>query len=81
VLQGYLARKTILFVGYDLGDPHFRRLYRKVIARLDKYAQPAYALFEGAPTTDTPHDHWPDHHTPASSAPRHPPLRSADGCA
>src|SRR5215213_2318144 len=25
VLQGYLARKTILFIGYDLADPHFKR--------------------------------------------------------
>ena len=35
VLQGYLARKTILFVGYDLTDPYFRRLHHKVTAALD----------------------------------------------
>ncbi len=44
VLQGYLARKTILFVGYDLADPHFKRLYRKVTAPLDGYARRAYAF-------------------------------------
>jgi len=46
VLQGYLARKTILFVGYDLADPHFKRLYRKVTAPLDGYARRAYAFGE-----------------------------------
>jgi len=44
VLQAYLARKTILFVGYDLADPHFKRLYRKVTAPLDHYARRAYAF-------------------------------------
>jgi hypothetical protein len=46
VLQGYLARKTILFVGYDLADPHFKRLYRKVTAPFDHYARRAYAFGE-----------------------------------
>ena len=49
VLQGYMARKTILFVGYDLADPHFKRLYRKAIAPLDKYARRAYAFGETPP--------------------------------
>lgn len=44
VLQGYLARKTIVFVGYDLADPHFRLLYHKVSARLDKLVRTAYAF-------------------------------------
>ncbi len=44
VLQGYLARKTILFVGYDLADTHFKRLYRKVTAPLEDYARRAYAF-------------------------------------
>src|SRR5581483_7910444 len=39
VLQGYLARKTILFIGYDLADAQFKRLYRKVTAPLDDYAR------------------------------------------
>jgi hypothetical protein len=46
VLQGYLARKTVLFVGYDLADPHFKRLFRKVTAPLDGYARRAYAFGE-----------------------------------
>ncbi|MCP4536642.1 MAG: SUMF1/EgtB/PvdO family nonheme iron enzyme [Chloroflexi bacterium] len=46
VLQGYLARKTILFVDYDLVDPHFKRLYRKVTTPLDDYARRAYAFGE-----------------------------------
>lgn len=49
VLQGYLARKTILFVGYDLSDTHFKRLYRKVTAPLDDYARRAYAFGEIPP--------------------------------
>ena len=49
VLQGYLARKTTLFVGYDLADPHFQRLYRKVTTPLDKYARRAYAFGEAPP--------------------------------
>ncbi|MEE8389531.1 MAG: SIR2 family protein, partial [Anaerolineae bacterium] len=49
VLQGYLARKTILLVGYDLADPHFKRLYRKVTAPLDDYARRAYAFGESPP--------------------------------
>jgi HEAT repeat protein len=49
VLQGYLARKTILFIGYDLDDPHFKRLYRKVTAPLDNYARRAYAFGEAPP--------------------------------
>jgi hypothetical protein len=43
-LQGYLVRKTIVFVGYDLADANFKRLYRKVTAPLDAYARRAYAF-------------------------------------
>src|SRR5262245_51480105 len=49
VLQGYLARKTILFVGYDLDDRNFQRLYRKVTAPLDDLARRAYAFGESPP--------------------------------
>src|SRR5262249_17267770 len=44
VLQGYLARKTILFVGYDLADENFKQLFSKVTATLDNYARRAYAF-------------------------------------
>ena len=46
VLQGYLARKTILFIGYDLAEPYFKQLYRKVSVPLDDFARRAYAFGE-----------------------------------
>lgn len=49
VLQGYLASKTILFLGYDLKDPHFRRLYRKVTRTLRGFARRSYAFGNGLP--------------------------------
>lgn len=49
VLKGYLARKTILFVGYDLTDPYFKQFYRMAIAPLDKQARWAYAFGEAPP--------------------------------
>jgi|GEM_PF-2456202 len=49
VLQAHLATKTVLFVGYDLDDPHFKRLYRKVTAPLDNYARRAYAFGDTPP--------------------------------
>jgi HEAT repeat protein len=52
VLQGHLASKTILFIGYDLADPSFQRLYRTVITKLDRYARPAYALFADQPPSE-----------------------------
>ncbi|MDX1521725.1 MAG: SIR2 family protein [Anaerolineae bacterium] len=54
VLQSYLARKTVLFVGYDLADPNFKQLYRKVTAPLDGYARRAYA-FGAVPTNRVAH--------------------------
>jgi hypothetical protein len=44
MLQAELARKTVLFIGYDLADPYFKQLYRKVTAPLDDYARRAYAF-------------------------------------
>ena len=44
-----LARKTILFIGYDLSDPTFKRLYGEVAASLDRYARRAYAFGETPP--------------------------------
>ncbi|MFN8463907.1 MAG: SIR2 family protein [Caldilineaceae bacterium] len=49
ILQGYLARQTILFVGYDLNDPYFRRLYRKVVLSLDGLSRRAYAFGTALP--------------------------------
>jgi hypothetical protein len=44
VFQGYLARKTVLFIGYDLTDPHFKRMYRKVTTPFDDYTRRSYAI-------------------------------------
>jgi hypothetical protein len=49
-LQAYLVQKTVVFVGYDLADEHFKRLYRKVTNPLDTYARKAYA-FGAAPSS------------------------------
>lgn len=46
VLQAYLARKTILFLGYSLDDTAFRRLYRKVTGPLDSYARRSFLVSE-----------------------------------
>ena len=46
VLQAYLARKTILFLGYSLDDAAFRRLYRKVTGPLDSYARRSFLVSE-----------------------------------
>ena len=44
VLQGLLATKTILFVGYSLDDPDFKRLYQKATSSLDNLARRSYAF-------------------------------------
>jgi hypothetical protein len=49
VLQSYLARKTILFIGYDLDDNHFTQLYSKITAALDPYSRRSYAFGETPP--------------------------------
>ena len=46
VLKAYLASMTILFIGYDLADPQFRQLYRRVTSLLDNYARRSYAFGE-----------------------------------
>ena len=43
-LQAHLACKTILFVGYDLADPYFKRLYSKVTDSLDTFARRSYII-------------------------------------
>jgi HEAT repeat protein len=43
-IVGELTSRTVLFIGYDLGEPYFRRLYRKVTAGLDAHARPGYAF-------------------------------------
>ncbi len=50
VLQSYLTQKTILFLGYDLADPSFRRLYRVATKELDAYSRRSYAVFDSDPS-------------------------------
>ncbi len=45
-LKSHLARKSILFIGFDLADAHFVRLYRKVTINLDRGSRQDYALAE-----------------------------------
>jgi HEAT repeat protein len=44
LLKGHLARRVILFVGYDIANGHFKRLYRKVTTGLDNQARHSYAV-------------------------------------
>ena len=53
VLQALLARKTIVFAGYDLADANFRRLHRKVTADLDGFGRRSYAFTMTATATVT----------------------------
>jgi SIR2-like domain len=55
VLQGYFARKTILFIGYNLEDDHFKRLYGKITASHDPYSRRSYAFGETPPPNVA---HW-----------------------
>lgn len=50
VLQGYLARRTILFIGYDMASTDIQRLYRKVTRSFDRYARRSYAFFTEKPS-------------------------------
>jgi formylglycine-generating enzyme required for sulfatase activity len=44
ILQGHFASKTLLFVGYQLSDPHFLALYRQVTGPIARYQRLAYAV-------------------------------------
>jgi translation initiation factor 2B subunit (eIF-2B alpha/beta/delta family) len=43
-----LANKTVLFVGYALGDPHFAALYQGLKRSLGDYAPRSYAIVQDA---------------------------------
>lgn len=49
VLQGHLAQKSILFLGFDVVDPYFKRLYRKVTAALDNRQQRDFIVADKFP--------------------------------
>lgn len=44
ILQAHFASKTLLFVGYNLKDPHFKALHRQVTEPLYPYQRLAYAI-------------------------------------
>ena len=44
ILQGHFASKTLLFLGYQLADPHFLALYRQVTGPIARYHRLAYAV-------------------------------------
>ncbi|MEA3308015.1 MAG: SIR2 family protein [Chloroflexota bacterium] len=42
-----LKKQTVLFLGYNLGDPDFHLLWREVLDRLGRFARTAYAVWPG----------------------------------
>lgn len=42
MLSGFFATRTLLFVGYSLADPNFRRLYLEVVGWLGEHKRRAY---------------------------------------
>ncbi len=44
LVQSYFATKTILFLGYGLGDEDFKRLYYEVVRHIGRHKRRAYAV-------------------------------------
>ncbi|GAB4568296.1 MAG: hypothetical protein Kow0047_21070 [Anaerolineae bacterium] len=44
VVRAYFATKTLIFLGYDLADDHFKRFFRQVTRNLAGYRRTAYAI-------------------------------------
>ncbi len=44
VVRAFFATKTLIFLGYDLESPQFKRFYKLVTRRLAAYRRPAYAV-------------------------------------
>lgn len=47
VVRAFFATKTLIFLGYDLDDPLFRRLFVRVSDRLGIFRRAAYAVVPG----------------------------------
>lgn len=47
-----LQRNTVLFLGYDLGDPDFRLLWREVLDRAGDLHRRAFAVWPGLPEAE-----------------------------
>jgi phosphoglycolate phosphatase-like HAD superfamily hydrolase len=48
-VRGLLKKQTVLFLGYNLGDPDFNLLWREVLDRMGRFARTAYAVWPGLP--------------------------------
>ncbi len=61
-LKSLMARRTIVFIGYDLGDPHFRQFFHEAVESLDrpKLVRRSYVLFDEAPPS--PSTSWCERH-------------------
>ena len=44
LVRSYFATRTMLFLGYGLGDGDFKRLYLEVVDNLEKHKRRAYAV-------------------------------------
>ncbi|MEJ2749828.1 MAG: SIR2 family protein, partial [Anaerolineae bacterium] len=49
VVRAFFATKTLIFLGYDLDDPAFRRFFREVTPRATEFRRPAYAIVPASP--------------------------------
>ena len=46
VVRAFFATKTLIFLGYDLESPQFKRLFRQVTRNLSVYRRTAYAIHQ-----------------------------------
>jgi formylglycine-generating enzyme required for sulfatase activity len=44
VLKAFFATKTLLFIGYNLSDINFKRLYTEVVSSVDRHQRRAFAV-------------------------------------
>ncbi len=48
VVRAFFATKTLIFLGYDLADPQFKRFFRQVTRNLSAFRRKAYAVIPAA---------------------------------
>lgn len=46
IIRGLFATKTLIFLGYDLPNPQFKRLFQQVTHKLTLYRRAAYAIVD-----------------------------------
>ena len=52
VLKALFATRTLLFIGYDLSDTNFKRLYTEITTRVDRHKRRAYVIQENPKSYD-----------------------------